>query len=134
MRRAKIVCTLGPAVDGRVAEFVRAGMDVARLNLSHGSYDEHQKRYDEAELRVIDWAARARQLVVIELGAGTAIPSARRFGERTRQPLVRINVRESEVARQPVADECEAGVGVAHGVRGEEGRMGFARRGVERPL
>ncbi len=47
MRRAKIVCTLGPAVDGRVAEFVRAGMDVARLNLSHGSYDEHQKRYDE---------------------------------------------------------------------------------------
>ncbi|MBI4942205.1 MAG: pyruvate kinase [Actinobacteria bacterium] len=47
MRRAKIVCTLGPSVDGRVAEFVRAGMDVARLNLSHGSYEEHQKRYDE---------------------------------------------------------------------------------------
>ncbi len=47
MRRAKIVCTLGPAVDGRVAEFVRAGMDVARLNLSHGSYDEHRRRYDE---------------------------------------------------------------------------------------
>jgi pyruvate kinase len=47
MRRAKIVCTLGPAVDGRVTEFVRAGMDVARLNLSHGSYDEHRRRYDE---------------------------------------------------------------------------------------
>jgi pyruvate kinase len=47
MRRAKIVCTLGPAVDGRVAEFVRSGMDVARLNLSHGSYDEHRRRYDE---------------------------------------------------------------------------------------
>jgi pyruvate kinase len=47
MRRAKIVCTLGPSVDGRVAAFVRAGMDVARLNLSHGSYEEHQKRYDE---------------------------------------------------------------------------------------
>ncbi len=47
MRRAKIVCTIGPSVDGRVAEFVRAGMDVARLNLSHGSYEEHQKRYDE---------------------------------------------------------------------------------------
>ena len=47
MRRAKIVCTLGPSVDGRVTEFVRAGMDVARLNLSHGSYDEHKARYDE---------------------------------------------------------------------------------------
>ena len=47
MRRAKIVCTLGPSVDGRVAEFVRAGMDVARLNLSHGSYAEHEARYNE---------------------------------------------------------------------------------------
>jgi pyruvate kinase len=47
MRRAKIVCTLGPSVDGRVIDFVRAGMDVARLNLSHGSYDEHEARYAE---------------------------------------------------------------------------------------
>jgi len=45
MRRAKIVCTLGPAVDGRVHEFVAAGMDVARLNLSHGAYEEHHERY-----------------------------------------------------------------------------------------
>ena len=45
MRRAKIVCTLGPAVDGRVRELVEAGMDVARLNLSHGAYEEHQERY-----------------------------------------------------------------------------------------
>ena len=44
MRRAKIVCTLGPAVEGRMREFVAAGMDVARFNLSHGSYDEHRKR------------------------------------------------------------------------------------------
>ncbi|MFO1322408.1 MAG: Sir2 family NAD-dependent protein deacetylase, partial [Burkholderiales bacterium] len=73
---------------------------IARPNiLMFGDWGWTGKRYDEAELRVIDWAARARQLVVIELGAGTAIPSARRFGERTRQPLVRINVRESEVAR-----------------------------------
>jgi pyruvate kinase len=47
MRRAKIVCTLGPAVEGRMREFVEAGMDVARFNLSHGSYDEHRKRYLE---------------------------------------------------------------------------------------
>ena len=46
-RRAKIVCTLGPAVDGadRVRELVAAGMDVARLNFSHGDHAEHQQRY-----------------------------------------------------------------------------------------
>lgn len=47
MRRAKIVCTLGPAVAGRLKELVEAGMDVARLNLSHGTYPEHEERYRE---------------------------------------------------------------------------------------
>jgi pyruvate kinase len=47
MRRAKIVCTLGPATHAydRVKELVDAGMDVARFNLSHGSYAEHEERY-----------------------------------------------------------------------------------------
>lgn len=47
-RRTKIVCTLGPASDpeGRIAELVRAGMNVARLNFSHGDHQEHQRRYD----------------------------------------------------------------------------------------
>ena len=46
MRRAKIVCTMGPAVESpeKAAELVAAGMNVARLNLSHGGYDEHQNR------------------------------------------------------------------------------------------
>lgn len=46
-RRAKIVCTLGPAVDGsaQIRELVAAGMDVARLNFSHGDYPEHQQRH-----------------------------------------------------------------------------------------
>src|SRR5438552_18740553 len=43
-RRAKIVCTLGPATRTAesVAALIDAGMDVARLNLSHGSHDEHR--------------------------------------------------------------------------------------------
>jgi len=47
VRKAKIVCTLGPAVDTerRVRELVYAGMDVARLNMSHGTQDEHAARY-----------------------------------------------------------------------------------------
>ena len=46
MRRAKIVCTMGPAVESpeKAAELIAAGMNVARLNLSHGGYDEHQNR------------------------------------------------------------------------------------------
>src|SRR5919106_1295373 len=47
VRRAKIVCTLGPATDSaeRLRELVEAGMDVARFNLSHGSHEEHEQRY-----------------------------------------------------------------------------------------
>jgi pyruvate kinase len=48
MRRAKIVCTMGPAVESpkKVHELIAAGMNMARLNLSHGGYDEHQGRLD----------------------------------------------------------------------------------------
>ncbi|MFG2821375.1 pyruvate kinase [Kitasatospora sp. NPDC048365] len=47
MRRAKIVCTLGPAADSydQIKALVDAGMDIARLNLSHGSHLEHEERY-----------------------------------------------------------------------------------------
>ncbi|MDA2965756.1 MAG: pyruvate kinase, partial [Actinomycetota bacterium] len=46
MRRAKIVCTIGPAVESveKVTELINAGMNMARLNLSHGGYEEHQAR------------------------------------------------------------------------------------------
>ncbi|MET7675151.1 pyruvate kinase [Streptomyces seoulensis] len=47
MRRAKIVCTLGPATDSydQIKALVEAGMDVARFNLSHGTHAEHEARY-----------------------------------------------------------------------------------------
>ncbi len=46
MRRAKIVCTLGPSSNttDRLVELINAGMNVARLNMSHGDYDEHGGR------------------------------------------------------------------------------------------
>ena len=48
MRRAKIVCTMGPAVESpeKVDQLIAAGMNMARLNLSHGGYPEHQARLD----------------------------------------------------------------------------------------
>jgi pyruvate kinase len=47
MRRAKIVCTLGPSAETpeQLSALVAAGLDIARLNLSHGSYAEHEIRY-----------------------------------------------------------------------------------------
>ena len=43
MRKTKIICTLGPAseTEERIRELILAGMDVARFNFSHGTYDEH---------------------------------------------------------------------------------------------
>lgn len=45
-RKTKIVCTLGPATQdyATIEKLARAGMDVARLNFSHGTYDEHDSR------------------------------------------------------------------------------------------
>ncbi len=40
-RRTKLVCTLGPATEGRVDELVTAGMNVARINFSHGTPASH---------------------------------------------------------------------------------------------
>lgn len=47
MRRSKIVCTLGPAVDSfeKLKSLIEAGMNVARFNFSHGSHEEHEERY-----------------------------------------------------------------------------------------
>ena len=46
-RRAKIVCTLGPASSSykMIEKLVRAGMDVARLNFSHGTHAEHEQAH-----------------------------------------------------------------------------------------
>src|SRR5262245_13817822 len=48
MRRSKIVCTLGPAVDSHdmLVALIEAGMNVARFNFSHGTHEEHRARYD----------------------------------------------------------------------------------------
>ena len=47
MRRAKIVATLGPATSSyeSLKSIIEAGVDVARMNLSHGSYDVHEEVY-----------------------------------------------------------------------------------------
>ena len=62
-RRTKIVCTLGPASRSPeiVAQLIAAGMDVARLNFSHGTHDEHAQLI--ATIR--EQAARANRPIAI---------------------------------------------------------------------
>ena len=54
MRKTKIICTLGPATDkeGVMEELIKNGMDVARFNFSHSSYEEQLARINKLkELR-----------------------------------------------------------------------------------
>ena len=48
MRKTKIVCTLGPSTDNEevLRAMIESGMDVARFNFSHGSHEEHKRRYE----------------------------------------------------------------------------------------
>lgn len=61
MRKTKIVCTIGPASESveKLEELIDAGMNVARLNFSHGDHDEHKVRIDR-----INEAARKKGKVV----------------------------------------------------------------------
>src|SRR6185503_5473786 len=66
-RRAKIVCTLGPATSSpeKIRELVDAGMDVARLNLSHGTREEHAAVYKN--VRAASDAAQRAVAVLVDL-------------------------------------------------------------------
>ena len=48
MRKTKIICTIGPASENEqtLTAMCKAGMNVARLNFSHGSHEEHKKKID----------------------------------------------------------------------------------------
>ncbi len=61
MRRVKIIATLGPALDdpARLRAVIAAGVDVFRLNFSHGTVDDHRARLEQ----VRDLAAREGRLV-----------------------------------------------------------------------
>jgi len=47
MRRTKIICTLGPKTEGLYDDLILSGMDAARVNLSHETYQIHKKRIDD---------------------------------------------------------------------------------------
>ena len=90
-RRGKIVCTLGPATstDEAVKALVDAGMDVARLNFSHGDYTDHEASYKRVRL-ASDVSGRAVGILAdlqgpkIRLGRFAAGPTYWANGETVR--------------------------------------------------
>jgi pyruvate kinase len=89
MRRAKIVCTLGPSAETpeQLKALVAAGLDIGRLNLSHGSYAEHEIRYFNLR-KAADEAGKAVGVLVdlqgpkIRLGTFPEGPIKLRRGDR----------------------------------------------------
>lgn len=63
-RRTKLVCTIGPATRARIPELVAAGLDVARLNLSHGDPDD--RRRNAATVRQAATAAGRAVAVLLD--------------------------------------------------------------------
>ena len=51
MRKTKIICTLGPASsdEATIEAMLKSGMNVARLNFSHGTHQEHQSKVNSME-------------------------------------------------------------------------------------
>src|SRR6187402_1309415 len=75
-RRAKIVCTIGPAVESRegIRGLIEAGMDVARLNFSHGTHEEHGARI---EMIRQESAALGKQVALLQDLCGPKIRTAK---------------------------------------------------------
>ncbi|MBM4249679.1 MAG: pyruvate kinase [Euryarchaeota archaeon] len=105
VRKTKIVCTLGPATtdEATLRRLVSAGMDVARINLSHGTQEEHRGR-----ISAVRAAAEAEGRVVAVLGdlGGPKI----RLGEVAGHPELRAGQRFTLTARPVTGDSQVASV------------------------
>jgi pyruvate kinase len=68
MRRAKIVATLGPATASyeNIRAIIEAGVNVARMNLSHGSYEVHEEVYQNVRKAAADAGAPVAVLVDLQ--------------------------------------------------------------------
>lgn len=83
MRKTKIVCTIGPATRSpeRLEQLIEAGMDVARLNFSHGSQEEHGQVMAEVRRIARQWG---RPVAILQDLAGPKI----RIGPIADAPII----------------------------------------------
>ena len=106
MRKTKIVCTIGPASSSPdvLEQLIKTGMNVARLNFSHGTHDEHKKVIEN--IRTLS----------IELGMPVAIlqdisgPKIRIGVFKDKQILLKTNSMFTLTCRDIVGDETQVGV------------------------
>lgn len=83
--------------------------DIARPNiLMFNDWEWVERRSERQTDRLRDWLAKVERLVVIELGAGTAIPTVRQFGECAGGTLIRINPTEAQIGK-PTAVSLKLG-------------------------
>lgn len=47
LRKTSIVCTIGPASEDKIEELLKAGMNVARINFSHGGREENESKVEK---------------------------------------------------------------------------------------
>jgi NAD-dependent SIR2 family protein deacetylase len=99
---------------------------IARPNIMMFGDDGYDGRRSDAQTeRLQTWLARLQRAVVIEIGAGTAISTVRRFGEWTGWPLIRINPTESAVA---LKRDIAIPLGALEGIQRIEQAMKSLRR------
>ncbi len=117
-RRVKLVCTLGPATGDAdaVAELIRAGADVLRVNLSHGDAEDHAALV--AAVRAASEAEGAEPAVMADL-PGPKI----RLGELVREPL-RLEAGSTFVLRGDGAPGDATGASTTYGGLGRDVRRG----------
>lgn len=110
MRKTKIVCTIGPASESvsMLKKLIDAGMDVARLNFSHGVYEEHKKNIDN--IRKLSAAANKPVAIMADL-CGPKI----RIGElKTESIKLKKGAKYILTAENVLGDETKASVSYKH--------------------
>lgn len=86
MRKAKIVDTIGPATESleKITELVEAGMDVARLNRSHGTPEDHLRVYNNVREASKTTGRNVAVLVDLQGRRSAAVGSRRTPKAKTR--------------------------------------------------
>lgn len=116
MRRAKIVCTLGPATESpeQIRALVDAGMDVARLNLSHGTHADHEAVYERVRAAA-DASGRGVGILVDLQGPKI------RLGRFSEGPVVLQRGGEFTITTEDVAGDASIASTTHEGLPGDVG-------------
>ena len=85
----------------------------------------------EQQLRYRNWRSLAKSPVVIEIGAGSSIPSVRTFGENQNCPMIRINPREADVVRPDDVSLPCGGLLAIEAISGTLAASGFFERPIQ---